>query len=441
MVTRDGHFVGVGFGKISETGAERDMVVIQVKESDGAIVAHWRSGYTGDDVATAVALTSSGNYLVAGFSRPSTGAVSKRVLLSLSPSSLNVNWKATLGEAGSHSSYEAIAYDSGRGVWLGGVKDNSNGAEFVFKSAGNIPAGTAFISFISNANLDSSAGPSAEDYLWSDANWVSVKALDRSDESGNRYVIASLHKEVAEHPKAALVKLKLASAAPFDATASTVEWGPTEYASQTESTDVAVAPDGSGYIMAGHGSTVWMTNASAPKEYYGRFTRVDTSGNFLWTVNISVGKPSIIFTECFGVQPIGWNTDKPGWVASCGSGIEGQSLCTSLVGDDRTNCENGVGDTVTPGAPKRNPEVWMANIPRLLDSKTSTPPAVLSDMLTSYVAADATPGPKGSTGGEFISLIMTDKTEGSTDLSVKGLYVTTDEEFGAGFLKLGLEPR
>jgi len=207
-------------------------------------------------------------------------------------------------------------------------------------------------------------------------------------------------------------------------------WGPYAYPDQTEVTDVAIARDGTGYIVTGHGDVVWLTDASAPAEYYGRFTRVDTSGKHLWTQKVSLGKPSIIYTECFSIQPM--PAGKSGWVASCGSGIEGTSVCQKLSGQDKTNCMKGIGDSrvdsAGSGAPPRNPGVWVARIVRLGDSTTSTPPDIISDVMYSYVAEDDKPGPSGSSAAEFIS----PAPDG-------GFYITTDEEFGAGFLKIGKE--
>eukprot|EP00931_Biecheleriopsis_adriatica_P003819 TRINITY_DN105580_c0_g1_i1.p1 TRINITY_DN105580_c0_g1~~TRINITY_DN105580_c0_g1_i1.p1 ORF type:complete len:632 (+),score=104.43 TRINITY_DN105580_c0_g1_i1:123-1898(+) len=424
----DGSLIGVGFSLEQEVqGANRDITIIRADGRNGSMLGHWKSKWTGDDVAVAAAIFE-GDLLVAGFSRPSTAAASKRTLIKIKLSDLKVGgtplWTATIGDASSitHSSYEGIAVSS-TGVWLGGCKDNANGNEFTFKSSGNIPEGTAFASFISSAKLKQATAPTAEDFIWSDPSWTSVKALDLTVENSKQYVIAGLHKDHQGHPLGALVKLE------DKGTLSTKVWGPTVYDSQTEVTDVAVAPDGSGYIVTGHGSVAHLKSATAPAEYYGRFTRVDTTGKKLWTVNISVGKPSIIYTECFAVQPIGWSdtsTQDAGWIGACGTGIEGESLCNTLSGTDKANCLAGIGDYTTPGAPARKPGVWMANIPTIPDSKTETPPKVSSMLLTSYLGEGQVPGPSGSTGAEFI----VPTTDG-------GFYVTTDEEFGAGFFKLG----
>jgi len=424
----DGSLIGVGFSLEQELqGANRDITIIRTSGTDGSMLGHWRSKWTGDDVAVAAGIFE-GDLLVAGFSRPSTTAVAKRTLLKIKLADLKAGgipvWTATFGDASSttHSSYEGIAVSSA-GVWLGGCKDNPTGNEFTFKSSGNIPEGTAFASFISSVNLKKTTAPTAEDYIWSDSSWTSVKALDLTVEDSINYVIAGLHKDHQGHPQGALVKLEDKGAL------STKAWGPTTYNSQTEVTDVAVAPDGSGYIVSGHGSVAHLTSPTAPSEYYGRFTRVDTAGNKLWTVNISVGKPSILYTECFGVQPIGWSdtsTHEAGWIAACGSGIEGASLCNKLSGGDKTACLAGFGDLTTPGAPARKPGVWVSNIPIFPDSITTTPPQVTSMVLSSYLPTGSTPGPSGSTGAEFLVPTI----DG-------GYYVTTDEEFGAGFMKLG----
>lgn len=414
----DGSLIAVGQALIAEGAAERNMVVVKVSGTDGSKQAVYKSTFVGDDVA--VCSGQFGNFvMVAGFSR-ARGGVSKRTLLKLNLADLSVAWKAEIADANSqHSTYEGMAV-AGDGIWIGGTKNNVNGQEFTFKSAGNIPQGAGFAAFISADQINAATAPTAETYIWSDAAWTSVKALDVTTENGVSYVIATLHKEVKSKPKGGLVKLTAAGAA------SAAVWGPKMYPSQTEITDVAVAPDGSGYIVTGHGSVV----QSGPAQYYGRFTRIGVGGEFLWTQNISLGNPAIIYTECWSVQPAGtWEgPDSKAWVASCAAGIEGPSTCNDFAGADKTNCAAGIGDP-TPGAPARAPATWTMRIPALYDSATSEPPPVVAEQMASFLGPESNNiAHSGSSAAEWIAPIG--------ELGSGKWFVTTDEVFGCGFMKL-----
>ena len=186
-------------------------------------------------------------------------------------------FKATQGDSASgmdlHATFESIATDNDGGVLLGGAENNVGGTEFKYKSAGNVPEGDAFVWGIPLDKLDKEAGPDTSDcsFKWRDAEWTSVKAVRVGDRDGN--AIALVHREKNSKMEAGLVLLDKKGKA---------KWGPNFYKSQTEGTDLAVAPDFSGFVITGHGSTAPLDKAA---EYKSRLTRVDPLGHKLWTIN------------------------------------------------------------------------------------------------------------------------------------------------------------
>eukprot|EP00931_Biecheleriopsis_adriatica_P104212 TRINITY_DN7890_c5_g1_i1.p1 TRINITY_DN7890_c5_g1~~TRINITY_DN7890_c5_g1_i1.p1 ORF type:complete len:634 (-),score=103.53 TRINITY_DN7890_c5_g1_i1:69-1970(-) len=429
FATKDGQsLIGVGHGLKGEGTSERNMVVVKVNASTGIATHVYKSPKHGDNSAAA-----SGEYtdsqgrkyvLVAGFSQRDSGTLT-RTLTKLKLDDLTLVWDTEIvGASGGHSTYEGIAVDPSTGVWLGGAKNTPSVDGFDFKSAGGLIASTAFVSFFSNSKLDGESPPTSEDYVWSSNQWFSVRALDLTTEVGEGYVIAALHKENITGPKAALLKLKAEGAS------SSVVWGPTYYGGQAEITDVAVAPDGSGYLVTGHGMSE------------GIFTRVGLQGNVKWTTNISLGNPEMISTKCWSVQPAGhWGSTvvdwKRGplikeWIASCASGIRDSQVCGNLgTADMMAACVAGKGDP-SNGAPRRAPGVWTNHLAVLEDSVSSTPGDVIAKHLSSFLGENASPSPdNGSSAAEWIAPIA---TAGSNS----DWFVLTKESFGPGFMRMQL---
>ena len=102
------------------------------------------------------------------------------------------------------------------------------------------------------------------------------------------------------------------------------------FAEQHEGTDVAVAADGSGFAISGHGG---------PPGVQGRVTVVAADGASSTTATVTLGgDPDLIFTECRGIAaaPAG------GFVLACGAGIE--ECRSGLSASQLRDCRAGRGD-------------------------------------------------------------------------------------------------
>jgi hypothetical protein len=321
--------------------------------------------------------------------------------------------------AGRHATFESIAMDQWGGVLLGGVENNKEGKEFKYKSAGNVPQGTAFAWGIPKKRLMRSAAPRTKDttFKWGNRRWTSVKAIRPVGNTGK--AIALVHREVIEGVRAGAMEAGLV----LLKRNGKPQWGPYLYKKQTEGTDLAVAPDGSGFVLTGHGSTA---PKGAPAEYKGRLTRVSANGKRLWTKVIAFAPKltEVIFNECWGVQPIGgpkaFKKGRGKWILSCGTGIENMETCNDpkIRPDRRKKCKAGYPSAF--GGVPRMPSVWANMVPSFSDSKKKGKPGkLLWSRVTSFSKT-------GSSAAEFIS-----------PCKKGGFYVTTDEVFGAGFLRLG----
>lgn len=277
--------------------------------------------------------------------------------------------------------------------------------------------GDAFVWRLPQEALLRPGGPTDADlsWAWLDSAWTSVKAVRVGDAAGNAIVL--VHREAAGgQMEAGLAMLRHDTGAQL--------WGPTAYPQQTEGTDIAVAPDASGFVITGHGSTAAATSSAA---YYGRLTRVGPRGNYLWTRTLASNpNASIIYNECWGVQPYGWDEGVDGWVLSCGTGIEGTATCADsrLTAAERAWCAQGAPSAW--GGAARMPGVWSNMIAAFTDSTTpAAPGAILWSAVNSYISTEAG-ATSQSSASEFIS-----------PCASGGFYVTTDEVFGVGLMRIG----
>ena len=410
--------------RTANTSYWRSAFLIATKPT-GEMAWHYLSSQPKTDegvvAVTAMLADAGGDVIAAGFNK-AVGNRYKRWLIRLDAATGALVWAKTFNTTAvegpnSHSTFEAIATDIEGGVLLGGVTNNVGGQEFRFKSAGNIPQGDAFAWRISQEALLRPGGPTDADvtFSWTSHSWTSVKAI-RTGGDGHGSAIALVHREALGGAEAGLVLLNFSTGTPI--------WGPIAYPQHTEGTDVAVAPDGSGYAITGHGSTV---AKAKPSEYLGRLTRVTKAGAYLWTQNISSDptSPDIIYNECWGVQPFYYGGAWIGWILSCGTGIESSDHCmdTRISATRQAWCTAGA--TTTFGIP-RLPSVWSNMIAVTGDSQVASSPAtLLGSSVTSYVRPGELPSTSGSSAAEFVA-----------PCAAGGYYVTTDEVFGAGFLRL-----
>ena len=432
-----GNLVSVGQSWETEDGSgkngPRSAFAMAVSEY-GLYVWSWLSDEKGaDEGVVAVACMQAdagGDFIAAGFYKDSApGSVFQRYLVRLDHLTGKLVWAAKFNttaseDNGTHATFESIALDSEGNILLGGVTNNIPGTEFKFKSAGNVPHGDAFVWRIPESALKQKGGPTDVDVkmAWSDNKWTSVKAVRQGDPDGN--AIALVHREFQGTYECGLTLI--------DTNTGSSIWGPYLYKEQTEGTDLAVAPDWSGFAITGHGST---TPVSKAPEYKGRITRVTEKGVYLWTKEIfSNPTASVVYNECWGIQPY-WEAGKtyglkPGemhdWIVSCGTGIENMEAChdSRLSEELKTWCIAGA-PSAWGGIP-RMPSVWSNNIVAVEDSLTpGSPGEHMWSQVSSFV--HNYPGARSmSSAAEFI-----------TPVRRGGFYVTTDENFGIGFLRVG----
>lgn len=433
--TVSGHLVSVGQsweleGSAAQNGP-RDGFALATSEF-GVMQWSWLSKTDNNDegivAVAAMPAAAGGDFILAGFSRSmAEGACFKRYLIRLDHATGREVWSVTFNRTaaekkGSHAAFESIATDRYGGILIGGVTNNVEGKYFKFKSGGNVPDGDAFLWRIPQNALTRTGGPSDRDiaFAWIDDKWTSVKAVRVGDAVSN--AVVALHRlddEFESVPQAGLALIDYHTGVP--------KWGPIFYPAHAEVTDVAVAPDGSGFVIVGHGS---MVSISQPSEYYGRITRIDAKGRYLWT-NTYASNPAtmVIYNECWGVQPY-WDPtashDSHGWILACGTGIENGKACH----DRRLN--QTMKQWCLAGAPSawggvpRKPSVWSNAVVNFEDSKVEGEPGKLKwSSVSSYLPPNPGSASK-STAAEFI-----------TPVRSGGFAVFTDEVFGIGFMKLG----
>ena len=237
-------------------------------------------------------------------------------------------------------------------VLLAGLHEGTEGNEFNFKSYGNVLDGNPIVQKISVSALTGASAPlaSAVDWTWTTTGYLTSKAA-RPLIDGS-VIVLLLGAETTK--QAALVKLT---------SSGTVEWGPTDYASEHgEGTDLVVAADGNSFMICGQGpGGTDATDTYIAGSYSGRLTKVSLSGTREWSKSYSstpydgTAGPhaTMIKNECWGIQAV-----SDGYVVGCGTGIEN---CNGYSGDKLTACQAGNPDT-RAGAYARPAGVWQSMI-------------------------------------------------------------------------------
>ena len=182
------------------------------------------------------------------------------------------------------------------------------------------------------------------------------------------------------------------------------------FAEQHEGTDVAVAADGSGFAISGHGG---------PPGVQGRVTVVAADGASSTTATVTLGgDPDLIFTECWGIAaaPAG------GFVLACGAGIEecGSGLSASQLSD----CRAGRGDP-RAGATPRAAGVWRS----LVTKVDATDGALVYQRVDSWTDS-SDPDFEASEWSSAAEFVVPAADGG-------GYFVLTDESDGVGLIRLG----
>lgn len=409
--TSDGSYVMTGKALEGESSSVMKAFAVKLT-STGTVAWVWGSNADGvNDAANAVLqLPNGGDLIVAGYR--AVGGKNQRSLTKLSFASGSEEWTATWPDsAGAHGAWEMIQLTTdGASVLLAGLIAKPDNEEFNFKSYGNVPAGTANIVQLPVSVLAAATAPAEAAKTWdytNDAYVTSKTAMPLADGS----VVALLYGAEKNNQQATLVKLSSAGA---------VIWGPTYYPQHGEGTDLAIAADGSGFVISGQGDSS-LSDGGVDGSLSGRLTKVNSAGVWQWSKSYSSidytlsATAKLIKNECWGIQAL-----SDGYVVGCGTGIEN---CNDMSGQMLADCNAGTADPRT-GAIPRKASVWQSMIFR-----TDMNGALKWQRVDQYRPADAAPlGTAGyesrSSASEFV-LVTSD-----------GFVSINDEVSGIGLLKL-----
>jgi len=343
-ITSDGGYVMTGKALESDGGTLKKAFAIKLSAT-GTVLWAWGSTATGvNDAANAVMqLPSGGDLIVAGYR--DVGGKNQRSLTKLSLATGSEVWTATWADTtNDHGAWEMIQLTSdGNAVLLAGLTSSSDNTEFNFKSYGNVVSGNAMVLQLPISALTAASAPAESEKAWSYSStaFLTSKAA-RSLSDGS---VVALLLGVGADKLASLVKLTSAGA---------VSWGPTDYSTQHgEGTDLAIAADGSGFVISGQGAGGTVGTLS------GRLSKVDLTGTYVWGKSYSSidyaagGSSKLIKNECWGLQALA-----DGYVVGCGTGIED---CVGYTGNLLSDCNAGTADA-RAGALPRAASVWQSMI-------------------------------------------------------------------------------
>ena len=238
----------------------------------------------------------------------------QRFLAKLDSTSGEQVWSMVLPTFGSlESAFESIVLTNDGGAILAGFTDGDQGGVEGFKSYGNPHSGKANVMFFSASQLESEHAP--EEAMWEQtySDFGSIRSIKPADEgfvfvtaqSEESYVVAKIDENGDQ------------------------EWSqPLNY--HGEATDIAVVTNSDveiGYAVTGHNHF--------GEGVDGSLTFLELNGDIRWTKSygnpaggirefegLGEGNPSLIFDECWGIQPTGDGSV----VVACGTGIEDCSL-------------------------------------------------------------------------------------------------------------------
>lgn len=407
-MTADSGYVMVGKALASE-GSSRKRAFALKFSSDGQLLWVWSSAATGEDAASNAVLqiTAEGrdDLVVAGYRV--VGGKAQRSLTKLSVSTGSEIWTTSWPSGAEHGAFEMISLTADKhAVLLAGLTDAPSRSEFNFKSYGNVVSGTALVQKLPVRALLAAVAPGESAVTWTfkSSSFLTSKAA-RSLPDGS--VVALLYGEEPGQ-MASLVKLSQAGS---------IDWGPNDFGAQHgEGTDVAVASDGSGFAIVGHG------DGGVPGALSGRLTKVSRAGVWAWTQSYSAGgNPKLIKNECWGLQAL----NDGGFVLGCGTGIED---CSGISGAIRAKCKSGLGDE-RPGAMPRKESIWQSLIVR-----TDRSGRLLWQRVDQHRAAGDPPmGAKGWRAQSSASEYVLASADGRLMVSIN------DEESGVGLLRLSVD--
>ena len=261
---------------------------------------------------------------VAGVNQSETGDI-QRFLAKLDSTSGEEVWSMVLPSSGNQeSAFESIVLTNDGGVILAGFTEGEQGGVEGFKSYGNPYSGQANVMYFSESQLDSDSSPENPVWEQSYAEFGSVRAIKPADEG---FVFVTAQSEEL------YVVVKIDDL-------GNLEWSQ-ELNDHGEATDITVVTNDEeeiGYAVTGHNHFGEGVDGSV--------TFLEPNGDIRWTNSygnpaggvrefegLGEGNPSLIFDECWGIQPTGDGSV----IIACGTGIEDCSLGNAGLGIECRN--------------------------------------------------------------------------------------------------------
>ncbi len=252
--------------------------------------------------------------LASGFTYTPAGTID-RYLVKYDLNTGNKIWEATFPDSSNtlDGAYESMLLTADGGLVLTGVMDAEPGTLEGFKSYGNPATGSAFLEYLSPAQINSDNAPQS-------ANWLTTLAGANSGKGvrelpGGGFVVAALDDDEGA-----------ARAYRIDAGGNVV-WA-NSYPNHGEVTDLTLLSSNgsvSGIALVGHyrpeggGIDGSVTKISLDGEFVWHTSVGDPEGGIGQFAGLGTGNPNLIFDECWGIQ----GTIDGGMVLACGTGIEG----------------------------------------------------------------------------------------------------------------------
>eukprot|EP00746_Dinoflagellata_sp_MGD_P140234 gnl/MRDRNA2_/MRDRNA2_73520_c0_seq1.p1 gnl/MRDRNA2_/MRDRNA2_73520_c0~~gnl/MRDRNA2_/MRDRNA2_73520_c0_seq1.p1 ORF type:complete len:550 (+),score=59.68 gnl/MRDRNA2_/MRDRNA2_73520_c0_seq1:133-1782(+) len=335
-------------GKAKEGPGNKPMEAFAVMfNSTGHMKCCWQSNHSGYDVANSIVQlpTDGEEVIVAGYRQIS--GVSKRCLTKLNSTTCAEIWTScdfgdTTASNGAIESVIVVTdieigevcdgdYEEA-GLMMAGFSGNPYSDGYNFKSYGNTEGGVATATLIPLCKLDVTTAPtiSAIAATMTFTGYDSIKAVRQVGTS-----VALLLAKAQQSPSVVRISALLTGLP---------EWGPIQYSSIHEGTDMRFSSSEEWLVVVGH------NNYQSGRVYKGALMTISAeTGELVSNTTFSgadPARPQSIRTECWSVAAM--PDDK--FIACCGVGAEGDG-CSKVENDaERADCFAGKADTRTTAA-------------------------------------------------------------------------------------------
>ena len=331
--TEDGHFI-LG-GKFIDSSGNPNGFVLKLSSGssehpllleDGADGHEWTYTFgevDSFDVVNSVA-AKAGAVFVAGANQSETGAV-QQFLAKLDANSGEKIWSTVFPVSnGLESAFESIELTTDGGAVVAGFTNAEPGGIEGFKSYGNPYGGVANVLYLSASQLNADQAP--EGPTWQQ-EYDGVGSIRSIKETEDGYVFVTSKSE------------ELYTVVKIDDVGNQ-QWSQ-DLTDHGEATDIAVVTDEGeqvGFAVTGHhhngqGIDGAVTFLELGGEIRSTTFHGDPAGGVRDFEGLDAGNPSLIYDECWGIQP----TNKGTVVIACGTGIEDCSLGNAGLG---VECRN-----------------------------------------------------------------------------------------------------